>query len=473
MSFSDRFITFFRNYLPSPFSLAVLLSLLTLGLAWGLTDPLPTSDEPHLLQLVGHWSNGIWGLLEFAMQMMLMLVLGHVLALSPPVGWFIDRVLVLCNSGPRAALVVTLVTLVFALFNWGLGLIVGAILARKVGEYAAQHRIAVNYGLIGAAGYSGLMVWHGGLSGSAPLKAAQANHQFVDLTNGLAIETSLTLGSTMNLVISLVLLVVLPLAMFLMARVSPSQVPVLPPRSTSSPNTAEDEPDSPAERLDFSRAFSLFFGLLLLFLFAYAFVIHPGKVDFSAINPNLINLLLFGLCLIAHRHFKAFLAAVGEAIQGSVGIMIQFPLYAGIMGIMSGSGLAALFSEQFVAISNETTFPIYTLISAGAVNFFVPSGGGQWGVQGGIVLDAAAQLAQSPEAVADLTPDEVQALVRGAQAKAIMALSYGDQLTNMMQPFWALPLLGITGLKARDILPFTLFLMVVGLVIYALGLLVF
>lgn len=472
MSFSDRFIHFFRSYLPSPFTLAVLLSLLTFGLALVLTDPLPGDPAPHVLQLTGHWADGIWGLLEFAMQMMLMLVLGHVLALSPPIAWFIDRILVFCRNGATAALVVTLVTLAFALFNWGLGLIVGAILARKVGEYATQNRIAINYGLIGAAGYSGLMVWHGGISGSAPLKVAQEGHQFAELTAGLPIDTSFTLGSTMNIAISGAVLLILPLSMYLLASRSPGQVPQLSLTATRQ-NGSEETPDSPAERLDYSRLFSLFFGALLIFLFLYAFVIEPGKVDVSRINPNLINLLLFGLCLVAHRHFKAFLSAASEAIQGSVGILIQFPLYAGIMGIMKGSGLAALFSEQFVAISNETTFPIYTLFSAGVVNFFVPSGGGQWGVQGGIVLDAAAQLAQDPEAIKGMTPAEVQALVKGAQAKAIMALSYGDQLTNMMQPFWALPLLGITGLKARDILPYTLFLMLVGLVIYSVGLLLF
>lgn len=472
MSFADRFIGFFRKYLPSPFSLAVLLSLLTFLLAWILTEPRKDLDEPHLLQLVGHWSGGIWSLLEFAMQMMLMLVLGHVLALSPMVGRFIDRSLIFCRDKATAAFTVTFLTLLFAFFNWGLGLIVGAILARKVGEYAAQRGIAINYGLIGAAGYSGLMVWHGGVSGSAPLKAAQPGHQFAELTANAPIDISHTLGSGMNITVSLALLLILPTAMYLLAKRSPASIPSLH-AAKDNPDSEAAKADSPAEQLDYSRIFSLATGAILFFLFLYQFVIHPGKVDVSAINPNLINLLLLSLCLLLHPHFKSFLTAVEKAIRGSAGIMIQFPLYAGIMGIMKGSGLVVIFSEGFVEISNETTFPIYTLLSAGAVNFFVPSGGGQWGVQGGIVLDAAAKLAIDPAQLEAMTPAEVAALVKGAQAKAIMALSYGDQLTNMMQPFWALPLLGITGLKARDILPFTLFLMVVGILIFATGLLIF
>ena len=134
--------------------------------------------------------------------------------------------------------------------------------------------------------------------------------------------------------------------------------------------------------------------------------------------------------------------------------MIQFPLYFGIMGIMSNSGLVEQFSAFFVQHCTEVTFPIYTFFSAGIVNIFVPSGGGQWAVQGPIIVNAANELGVS-------------------LPKSIMALAYGDQLTNMLQPFWALPLLGITGLKAKQILPYTLFLMLIGMVIFIGGLLIF
>ena len=113
-----------------------------------------------------------------------------------------------------------------------------------------------------------------------------------------------------------------------------------------------------------------------------------------------------------------------------------------------------IFYHFFVSISNETTFPIFTFISAGLVNIFVPSGGGQWAVQGPIIVDAATQLGVSIP-------------------KSVMALAYGDQLTNMLQPFWALPLLGITGLKAKEILPYTLILLLAGIVIFIGGLLAF
>ena len=155
-----------------------------------------------------------------------------------------------------------------------------------------------------------------------------------------------------------------------------------------------------------------------------------------------------------HGNFYNFLKAIDKAINGASGILIQFPLYFGIMGIMNQSGMVQMMSDFFVNISNETTFPIFTFISAGIVNIFVPSGGGQWAVQGPIIIDAATQLGLSIP-------------------KNIMALAYGDQITNMLQPFWALPLLGITGLKAKEILPYTLILFFSGSIIFISGLLIF
>ncbi|MEM7036397.1 MAG: TIGR00366 family protein [Bacteroidota bacterium] len=472
MKFSDRLLQLFRYYLPSPFTLAVLLTVFTFILAMIMTSPDPSNSEPHFFQMIGHWQKGFWELLGFAMQMMLMLVLGHVLALSDFFKKVVDRSLVFCRDKASAAFIVTFVTVAVAYFNWGLGLIVGAILARKVGEYARINNIKINYALIGAAGYAGLMVWHGGISGSAPLKIAEEGHMFAEKTGGLPIYISETVGSTMNISLSVVLLFLLPLAMYWLASRSSADIPDIQIHEPKS-DAKSTGPETPAERLDYSRIVSLFFAAALFFMFLYQFIIKPGEIDPSAINPNLINLLLLSLCLALHKHFRAFLDATETAIKGSTGIMIQFPLYAGIMGIMKYSGMAALFSQGFVEISNETTFPIFTLISAGIVNFFVPSGGGQWGVQGGIVLDAAQFLAENAEAAKDLGVEEVQALVRAAQAKAVMALSYGDQLTNMLQPFWALPLLGITGLKARQILPYTMFLMLVGFLVFVVGLLLF
>ena len=208
-----------------------------------------------------------------------------------------------------------------------------------------------------------------------------------------------------------------------------------------------------AERLDHSRLLaSIFGGIIICYAFYKAFFM-PEKISLSIITPNYINLVLLGSAILMHQNFFNFIKSVNNAISGAAGILIQFPLYFGIMGIMNHSGMVHMMSEFFVTISNEITFPLFTFISAGIVNIFVPSGGGQWAVQGPIIIEAATQLGVSIP-------------------KSVMALAYGDQVTNMLQPFWALPLLGITGLKAKEILPYTLILLILGILIFSSGILI-
>ena len=145
------------------------------------------------------------------------------------------------------------------------------------------------------------------------------------------------------------------------------------------------------------------------------------------------------------------LKAVDQAISGASGILIQFPLYFGIIGVMQNSGLVLEIANYFVALSTAETLPILTFFSAAIVNVFIPSGGGQWAIQGPVILEAAISLEVPVQ-------------------KVIMALAYGDQLTNMLQPFWALPLLGITKLKASELLPYTLWIMLLGAVVFVAAL---
>ncbi len=462
MSFAKKFEDTFRYLLPAPFTIAVILTLITMVLALLFGDFQQSNGNTKIVALFQAWESGLWNvpLLVFAVQMMLILVLGHALALSPPVSRLINLIISLCKTPALAAFWVTLFTLLTAFFNWGLGLIFGAILARKTGEKFARENKPLNYALIGAAGYSGLMVWHGGISGSAPIKVVEKGHlqslaEGVNRTAQLNLPEFIpfedTIFSTMNLTSALILLFILPLLMAWLGQSinSKSSLPVV----LSAYSDDFDQPHPGAERLDYSRLFSLFFALLVL---GYSLYIPFSQTSFSFsfISPNYLNLLLFGLALLLHKNFHSFLKAIDQAIGGAAGILIQFPLYFGIMGIMKSSGLITDISTFFASYANETTFPILTFMSAGLVNIFVPSGGGQWSIQGPIIVEATRELG------IDLP-------------KSIMAMAYGDQLTNMLQPFWALPLLGITGLKARDILPYTLVLLLAGSLIFIAILLIF
>jgi len=412
------------------------------------------------LQLLDHWYDGLWstGLMKFGFQMMLMLLLGHVLALSKPIDNLLNKITPICKSTAQAALYVTLFTVLVSLFNWGLGLIFGAVFARKVGEFALRSNIKINYALVGAAGYSGMMVWHGGISGSSLAVVSEEGH-FAKIVQNQEILSQLpdtipfteTVFSTMNISVSMALIILLPLSMYMIGKkVKPSIIRLSKPQIE-----IEDETElMGAEKLDHSRIFTFLLGLGIISFAVYKAYSHSGASELKFLKPDFINFSLLGLVFLFHKNIHMVLEAVGDAITGVSGILLQFPLYFGIMGIMNNSGLIGDISAFFSANSNETTYPILTFFSSGVVNIFVPSGGGQWMVQGPIILETAINMGLSVP-------------------KSIMALAYGDQLTNMMQPFWALPLLGITGLKAREILPYTLFLMLIGSVIFIAGLLLF
>jgi short-chain fatty acids transporter len=435
------------------------------GAGTGSVGKSSNDTTPKFIQALLFWEGGLWnnnGLI-FAMQMMLMLILGHVLALSAPVDRVIVKAVKYCNNTANAAALVTLLTVVVSLFNWGLGLIFGAIFARKVAEHAANKGISLNYPLIGAAGYSGLMVWHGGISGSSLTKIADPGH-IQGLMKGTAMKAEeikqlpesigfeATVFSNMNITVSIALIILLPLFMYFIGkRIKDAPFKL---RSAVIDSEGVTTQITGAEKLDYSRIFALFFALIILGVATYKALILPDQVDLKFITPNFINLTLFGLGILLHGNFIRFLKAIDSAISGAAGIMIQFPLYFGIMGIMKSTGLVSQFADFFVSISNSVTYPIYTFFSAGIVNIFVPSGGGQWAVQGPIIIESAKDLGVPLN-------------------KSIMALAYGDQITNMLQPFWALPLLGITGLKAKEIIPYTLLLMLIGSVIFITGLLIF
>lgn len=446
MNITQQYVKFVERYLPSPFMIAILLSGFTFCLAFFFTES-DQSTITHSINILGYWQTGFWELLAFTMQMMLILLLGHTLALTPFFSGIIRKIADLPKNTAQAASLVSFATILVSFFNWGLCLIFGAILTRKIGERFSAQGKALNYGLVGAAGYSGMMAWHGGFSGSAPLKVAEYNHFLVDKTGIISIES--TIFSASNLVIFISLLLIIPLAFYGMGQ-SMGNSKVANYEKEGTDTIQPDEVNK--EAWDKARWPAYLLGGFILL--AAIIPLINSRTDESFVDLNYINFVLFGLSIILHGSLSGFMQAVHSGIKGVSGIIIQFPLYAGIMGIMKYSGLVLLISDFFVSISNEVTFPILTFFSAGLVNFFVPSGGGQWAVQGPIVVEAAKSLGVS-------------------MPKIVMALSYGDQITNMLQPFWALPLLGITRLNAKDILPYSTIILLLGSIIFITGLLLF
>ena len=420
-----------RRYLPDPFVLAVLLTFLTLILSISFTDF-------GVSETVNFWGNSFWKLIPFTMQMVLVLVTGYVLAVAPSVHRLLKSLSGLAHTPGQGIILVTLCSFVACWINWGFGLISGALFARHV----ARQVKGIDYRLLIASAYSGFLIWHGGLSGSVPLTIATPGH-FMAETMGL-VKSSATIFAPYNLIILGCLLVVMPLLNWLMMKGIHHSVTVEPELLKEPVATEPEAADSPARQLEHSKSLALVLGAFgLVYLWGY-FSREGVNLTLDIVN---FTFLMFGLML--HGHVGRFLSAVNDGVKGAGGIIIQFPLYAGIMGMMMSSGLGHSISSWFVSVSSVDSFPLFTFLSAGLLNLFIPSGGGQWAIQAPIMIPAAIELGVDP-------------------AKAAMAIAWGDAWTNMIQPFWALPALAVAGLQARDIMGFCIMhLLFSGIVISA------
>ncbi|WP_035000976.1 short-chain fatty acid transporter [Bhargavaea cecembensis] len=425
--------TLMERFLPDPYIFVAVLTLVVFLLGLGLTDTGP-------IEMVDYWGDGFWGLLAFAMQMVIVLVAGHVLANSPFFKRLLSTLAGIAKSPGAAILLVSVVSIIASWINWGFGLVIGALFAKEIAKKVTN----VDYRLLVASAYAGFVVWHGGLGGSIPLSIATPDHPFAGQIG--VISTTDTIFTPYNLFIVLVLLITIPLLNRWMMPKPEDTVTVDPAKLEEPIEVEEPSEKTPASRMEDSVVLSMLIGALGLI-----YLIHHFVRNGFDLNLNIVNLIFLILGIILHGTPRRFLAAVANAVKTAGGIIIQFPFYAGIMGMMTSSGLAGVISDAFVSISNEHTFPLFSFYAAGIVNFFVPSGGGQWAVQAPIMLDAAQTLGVD-------------------YAKVAMSIAWGDAWTNLIQPFWALPALAIAGLKAKDIMGYCVFVLVLSGIVISIGL---
>lgn len=440
------FVKIMNKYLPDPFLFAIILTFVVFVAGIGLTAQTP-------LAMLTHWGNGFWKLLGFSMQMVLVLVTGNAMATAPPFKKGLSKLAKVAKTPFQAIVLVTFISIIASWVNWGFGLIIGALFAREL----AKQVKGLDYRLVIASAYSGFIVWHGGLSASIPLQLAAAKTEALQAMTGGAVSeiipTSETIFSPFNLIISVAILVILP---FINAasHPSPEEAFIVDPALLED-HAAEKkfEIKTPADRLENSKIV-----WFLTVAMGFAYLVYYFSTKGFNLGLDIVNFAFMYIGILLHGNLKSYIEAVFEATKGAAGIILQFPFYAGIMGMMTGASqvgvtadgaaimgasLAGVISNAFVAIATPKTFPLFTFLSAGIVNFFVPSGGGQWAVQGPIMMPAGASLGVPA-------------------AKTAMSIAWGDAWTNMIQPFWALPALGVAKLSAKDIMGYCVISLIVG-----------
>ncbi|KAA0012965.1 short-chain fatty acid transporter [Billgrantia pellis] len=406
-------LKFVEHCLPNALLLAIALSLIVFLLG-------VTVEGQSAITMFNGWGNGFSNLYQFAMQMSLILLTGFLIAKTPIVSRMIDRLAAIPKTPSQAAGLIAVVGMVTFYINWGFGMIVGAFLAREMGRRVK----GLHYPLAVAAAYSGDIIR--GTTASIPLLMATEGNFMEDVVGVVPITA--TLYSWWNVGLSLVLLFLL---YYVFTRVKPETEEIQQFKGEPLENAVEkvDTAGMPwAEKLEYYRLPNILLALLPIGYLAINF----HQLGFN-LNLNLVIMIFLTIGLLLQPNPASMGKAIKEGILSCRGIIIQFPLYAGIAGMVKASGLADSLAAWFVDIATVHTFPIVTFISAGIVNIFIPSGGGQWAIQGPIMLEAAKTLG------ADIP-------------QTIMAFTWGDAWTNQMQPFWALPLLGVAGLSARDIM---------------------
>ena len=447
--FTNGCVKLVQRFLPDAFVFCIILTIVVFIAAMPVAGMNP-------IEVANAWGSGVWGLLAFSMQMALVLVLGSALANAPAIKKLIVKLAGVPKKPVGAVAFVTVISAICCFINWGFGLIIGALLAKEV----AKKIKGLDYRLIIAAAYSGFVIWHAGISGSIPLGMTALNADgVVDNTAGAVTEivpTSQTIFSAWNLIMVLAVVVVVA---FVNAKMHPDPKDVV----SIDPKLLEDAPDNtevkarkdqtPAEKLENSMVLSYIVVVIGAIYLIYYFV-NAGSI-LNALSLNIVNLIFLILGIAFHKTPISYVRAITESAESAGGIILQFPFYAGIQGMMvtvgsNGVSLASAISTAFVNISTPRTFPVLCYLAAGIVNFFVPSGGGQWAVQGPIMMPAGLELGVTPAVTA-------------------MGIAWGDAWTNMLQPFWALPALGIAGLGARDIMGYCAIVLIASGIVTALG----
>jgi len=431
----------FEQVMPDPFVLSIGLTLVVSLAA--------VAFAPHALlpMILTSWYDGTFNILGFALQMILILATGYAIADAPIVQRGLRAMAAGVPTPTRAALTVFPIVAIAAWLNWGLGLIVGALLSREIAK-----RVKVDFAWLVAGSYSAWSVCNSELSSSIAL--SQASHgnalNLVEKATGQVIPLSETVFAPFVL-IPTTLVVVIMTAIFIWIHPKPDDVIVFKEAKTETEGEPDPHARGTAPSSFAARAERSILGTLVLLALGggYLAVTWHSKGFELDINTTILIFLLVGLAL--QRTPIAYADAIRKAAGQTGSMLLQYPVYGGIMGIMTGTGLASVIAKTFVAIATPTTLPVWSYLSSLIITLLIPSAGGHWAVQGPFVLPAALSL-------------------HASVPRAAMGVAMAENVSNMLQPFWAVPVVAIAGIRIQRVMGYTAITFVVSLVIYAMAL---
>lgn len=412
------------SLVPDAFSIASILTALTFALAmtWGGASP---------ASAVRAWGGGVWALLPLSMQIAFVIFAGYLLAVSPPARAALERIATLARSPRQAVALAAFSSMTICWLNWGVGLVASAMLIRAI----AARRTGADYRLLVAAGYLGMgTTWHAGPSGTVPLLFAGGDSFMIrDGLIAAPVSLSTTLFTVSNLVfVATVIVVLTALASVLQPRDGSETIVIDAPAEPATATSDADHLRGVAASISRSRWPTLFLGSL-----GVLYVSTESLAGRFTLSLDGVNLIVISLALLAYGSPAALLGAVEGAARPLHGVVLQFPLYAGIYGLIRDAGLAEKLAQVFLTVATTDTLPVIVFAYSAVLNYWVPSGGAKWAMEAPYLLKTGAALGVGPEAVA-------------------IAYAYGDMATNLIQPFWAIPLLGVARLEFKDILGYEL-----------------
>ena len=422
---------FTQRWVPDSWVVCMGLTVVTLLLAMG-------GAHATLNESVLAWGNGMWSLLELAMQFTIAMIAANACVSSRPVFRALNRLASIPN--PNRPLQAIVLMGAFSMFtgylNWALSLVASALFV----PFVARHNPKVDIRVMIAAAYLGIgTVWHGGLSGSAPLILATPGNPLVAPATGApVIDRLIPVTESLFIPFNLTYLAVI-------AIVALVTVVALHPRGT--PVTLSDEqidrimpvlPEptevkTPAAGMEAFRGWPLFAAVLIGYPLGHS-IMTRGFGESWTINAY--NAVFLIAALLLQQRPSNLVRAFSHGARSASGIILQFPFYAGIFGVINSTALGEWLGSVFVRIATTDTYPLVVYFYSGFMNIFVPSAGSKWLIEAPYLLPAAAELGVSA-------------------TTTVLAYAYGDSTTNLIQPFWAIPILTVTGLRFGTILGYT------------------